>query len=126
MVHFEDLRKTAYDAENDLNSYQAKQGLGKKSDSTQESGVDEMPEKRFADHGASVKYGPGATASGSDHRKVPEDEGGTRDDRGRLPKAEHFKGPGGPEDKIKIDSEQRPGDQDTLNLQEMKQRGIAE
>lgn len=33
MVHFEDLRKTAYDAENDLNSYQAKQGLGKKSDS---------------------------------------------------------------------------------------------
>lgn len=102
MVHFEDLRKTAYDAENDLNSYQAKQGLGKKSDSSklpaplrimfsvlilkftaQESGVDEMTEKRFADHGASVKYGPGATASGSDHRKVPEDEGGTRDDRGR-------------------------------------------
>lgn len=44
----------------------------------------------------------------------------------RLPKAEHFKGPGGPEDNIKIDSEQRPGDQDTLNLQGMKQRGIAE
>lgn len=34
MVHFEDLRKAAYDAENDLNSYQAKQGLGKKSDSS--------------------------------------------------------------------------------------------
>jgi hypothetical protein len=30
MVHFEDLRKAAFDAENDLNSYQAKQGLGKR------------------------------------------------------------------------------------------------
>ncbi|KAJ5636595.1 uncharacterized protein N7484_009908 [Penicillium longicatenatum] len=125
-AHFEDLRKAAFDAEKDLNSYQAKQGLGKKSDSTLESGVDEMANKRFEDAGASLKYGPGATASGSDHRKVPEDEGGTRDDRGRLPKAEHFKGPGGPEDNIKIDSENRPGDQDTLNLQGMKQRGIAE
>lgn len=34
MTHFEDLRKAAYDAEKDLNSYQAKQGLGKKSDSS--------------------------------------------------------------------------------------------
>lgn len=34
MVHFEDLRQTAYNAENDLNSYQAKQGLGRKSDSS--------------------------------------------------------------------------------------------
>jgi hypothetical protein len=34
MAHFEDLRKTAYQAEKDLNSYQAKQGLGKKSDSS--------------------------------------------------------------------------------------------
>jgi hypothetical protein len=34
MAHFEDLRKTAYKAENDLNTYQAKQGLGKKSDSS--------------------------------------------------------------------------------------------
>jgi hypothetical protein len=33
-AHFEDLRKAAFDAEKDLNSYQAKQGLGKKSDSS--------------------------------------------------------------------------------------------
>lgn len=32
--HVEDLRKVAFDAEKDLNSYQAKQGLGKKSDSS--------------------------------------------------------------------------------------------
>ncbi|KAJ5157227.1 uncharacterized protein N7482_008327 [Penicillium canariense] len=124
MVHFEDLRQAAYNSENDLNSYQAKQGVGRKSDSTLESGVDEMVDQRFPES-RGVKYGPGSTASGSDHRTVPEDEGGTRDDRGRLPKAEHFQGPGGPEDKIKIDSENRPGDPDTLNLQDMKRRGIA-
>ncbi|KAJ5586949.1 uncharacterized protein N7459_002714 [Penicillium hispanicum] len=121
---FEDLRKAAFNAEKDLNSYQAKQGLGRKSDSTLESGVDEMVDQRFADAGAGVKYGSGATASGSDHRKVPEDEGGTRDDRGRLPNAEHFTGPGGPEDSVKIESENRPGDQDALNIQDMKRRGI--
>lgn len=48
----------------------------------QESGVNELVEKRFPEAG-DVKYGPGATASGSDHRKIPEDEGGIRDDRGR-------------------------------------------
>lgn len=32
--NLEDLRKTAFNAEKDLNSYQAKQGLGPKSDSS--------------------------------------------------------------------------------------------
>ncbi|KAJ6079140.1 hypothetical protein N7467_008893 [Penicillium canescens] len=124
MAHFEDLRKTAYKAENDLNSYQAKQGLGKKSDSTLESGVDEMVNQRFSEP-TGVKYGPGSTASGSDHRKIPEDEGGTRDDRDRLPKAEHFQGADGPEYGVKQYSENRPGDQDALNLQDLKRRGLA-
>ncbi|KAF3394579.1 hypothetical protein F1880_005138 [Penicillium rolfsii] len=125
MVHFEDLRQTAYNAEKDLNSYQAKQGLGRKSDSTLESGVDEMVDQRFPQSGG-VKYGPGSTASGSDHRKIPEDEGGTRDDRGRLATAAQYQGPGGPEDKIKLESENRPGDQDTIDVQTMKRRGIAD
>jgi hypothetical protein len=43
----------------------------------------------------------------------------------RLPKAEHFQGTGGPESSVKEDSESRPGDQDALNLQDMKRRGIA-
>lgn len=42
-----------------------------------------MVDQRFPQSGG-VKYGPGSTASGSDHRKIPEDEGGTRDDRGRY------------------------------------------
>lgn len=99
MSESEHLRQ-AYRAEKDLNSYQAKQGLGRKSDSSMlvsfpplskhpltdlialESGVDEMVDKKFP-QATTVKYGPGSTASGSDHRPVPEDEGGTRDDRGR-------------------------------------------
>ncbi|KAJ6119454.1 hypothetical protein N7523_003734 [Penicillium sp. IBT 18751x] len=124
MAHFEDLRKAAFNAENDLNSYEAKQGLGKKSDSTLESGVNEMVEKKFEEP-TSVKYGPGSTASGSDHRKVPEDEGGTRDDRGRLPSAKHFQGEGGPEDDTKIAFEQRGGDQEVPTLQDLKRRGLA-
>lgn len=47
-----------------------------------ESGVDEMVERRFPQP-TSVKYGPGSAASGSDHRVIPEDEGGVRDDRNR-------------------------------------------
>jgi hypothetical protein len=47
-----------------------------------ESGVNEMVENKF-EQPAGLKYGPGATASGSDHRVIPEDEGGTRDDRNR-------------------------------------------
>ncbi|CAI7628249.1 hypothetical protein N7509_003242 [Penicillium cosmopolitanum] len=121
----EDNLRIAHEAEKDLNSYQAKQGLGPKSDSAQESGVNELVEKRFPEAGG-VKYGPGATASGSDHRKIPEDEGGTRDDRGRLPQAKDFQGKGGPEDSVKIESERRPGDQEVPNLQDLKRRGVAE
>lgn len=43
----------------------------------------------------------------------------------RLPTAGQFQGQGGPETDIKIQAENRPGDQDTLNLQEMKKKGLA-
>lgn len=44
----------------------------------------------------------------------------------RLATGEQYLGPGGPEDKIKKESEYRPGDQDTINVQTMKRRGIAD
>lgn len=47
-----------------------------------ESGVDEMVDQRFSQP-TSVKYGPGSTASGSDHRVILDEEGGVRDDRNR-------------------------------------------
>ncbi|OQD59945.1 hypothetical protein PENPOL_c039G02606 [Penicillium polonicum] len=121
----EELKQKAFNAEKDLNSYQTKQGLGKKSDSTLESGVDEMVEKKFGQPVA-LKYGPGSTASGSDHRVIPEDEGGTRDDRNRLPKAGQFKGTGGPENDVKVQAENRGGDQEVPNLQDLKRHGVGQ
>ncbi|PYI13914.1 hypothetical protein BO86DRAFT_455029 [Aspergillus japonicus CBS 114.51] len=118
-----DKVRVAFDAEKDLNSYQAKQGLGKKSDSTLESGIDEMVERKFE---TGVRTGREALATGSNRKPIPEDEGGSRDDRGRLAPAEAFEGPGGPEDKVKLDSERRPGDQDTLDIQDLKRAGLAE
>ena len=44
----------------------------------------------------------------------------------RLAKAEQYLGEGGPEDKIKMESQYRPGDQDTINVQTMERRGIAD
>jgi hypothetical protein len=44
----------------------------------------------------------------------------------RLPKAEQFQGAGGPETGVKQYSENRPGDQDALDPQEMKRRGLAQ
>ncbi|PYH95038.1 hypothetical protein BO71DRAFT_449698 [Aspergillus ellipticus CBS 707.79] len=118
-----DYQKIAYDAEKDLNSYQAKQGLGPKSDSTTESGVNEMVDRKFE---TGIRTGREAGGSGSNRMPIPEEEGGTRDDRGRLAPAGEFEGPGGPEDKVKLEAERRPGDQDTLNLQDQKREGIAQ
>ncbi|KAL5359614.1 hypothetical protein BJX96DRAFT_174501 [Aspergillus floccosus] len=122
MSESEHLRMAAR-AERDLNSYQAKQGLGRKSDSTEESNINEMADKRFP-QATGIRTGREAGATGSGRKPIPEDEGGMRDDRGRLARAEDFEGPGGPEDKVKLDSERRPGDQDTLNTQDLKREGI--
>ncbi|CAG8888238.1 unnamed protein product [Penicillium egyptiacum] len=93
----EELKHVDFNTERDLNTHQAKVGRSKKSDSTLESGVDEMVNNRFSEP-TSVRYGPGTTAQDSDHRVIPEEEGGVRDDRNRLARAYHFQGPGGPRD----------------------------
>ncbi|KAJ6133148.1 hypothetical protein N7471_008363 [Penicillium samsonianum] len=84
-----------------------------------QSGVDEMAEKKF-EQPAGLKYGPGSTASSSDHRVIPEDEGGTRDDRNP------FKGTGSPEDDVKSQAENRDGDQEIPNLRDLKRHGVGQ
>ena len=99
-------------AERDLNSYQAKQGLGSKSNSgtfslllpscvpshcllpatapiltlldtlAEESGVNENVERKFPS--AHVQYGNAATTGSGDNKTIPEEEGGERDARGRY------------------------------------------
>lgn len=47
-----------------------------------ESGVNEFVDKKFPQE-TGVKTGRGAGPTGSDNKPIPEDEGGSRDDRGR-------------------------------------------
>ncbi|OKL59393.1 hypothetical protein UA08_05447 [Talaromyces atroroseus] len=103
-----DLTDIAHRAEKDLNSYQKKQGVGQQSVSATESGVNEHVERDFP--GAEVRYGNDVSTGGSGSRKIPPREGGDFDARGRMTEAKHFEGPGGPEDKMKIVQERRPGD----------------
>jgi hypothetical protein len=44
----------------------------------------------------------------------------------RLPNAGQFNGTGGPEDDIKIQSQNRGGDQEVPDLQDLKRRGVAQ
>ncbi|KAK2783318.1 hypothetical protein FQN52_000327 [Onygenales sp. PD_12] len=108
------MSNEAYQAERYLNTYQAKTGHGQAgvSDTTTESGIDANVETEFP--GSEVKYGPGAKARGSNDRIISPEEGGRRDDRGRLTKGKDFLEPGAPEDKAKMETGRRPGDQDTL------------
>ncbi|OAT02632.1 hypothetical protein, variant [Blastomyces dermatitidis ER-3] len=105
------MSQEAYQAERDLNTYQAKTGRAKEGVSDTKSGVDASVEYKFP--GSQVKYGPGSTASGSDHRIIPPEEGGRYDDRGHLTKGEDFLGQGGSEDTLRMETESRSGDQDT-------------
>ncbi|EFR02081.1 hypothetical protein MGYG_05084 [Nannizzia gypsea CBS 118893] len=103
------MSQGAYQAERDLNLYQAKTGRGKNISDTrsfsrlfsscsrpltlstilaQESGVDADVENRFP--GSEVRVGPGSTASGSDNCVIPPEEGGEFDDRGHVSKARGF------------------------------------
>ncbi|QKX53523.1 uncharacterized protein TRUGW13939_00602 [Talaromyces rugulosus] len=103
-----DLSNMAYQAERDLNSHQKKTGSEKQSDSTLESGVNENVQRDFP--GADVQYGERANYGGSETRKIPPEQGGDFDARGRMTESRQFEGTGGPEDKLKIVQERRPGD----------------
>ncbi|KAN0108462.1 hypothetical protein V8E51_008204, partial [Hyaloscypha variabilis] len=97
----------AKQAERDLNSYQAKQGLNNNSDSTLESGVNSAVTSRFP--GATVTYGSAASGQG-DNREIPVEEGGSIGRDGQLTKARDFEGVGGPEDKERLEREVTGGD----------------
>ncbi|KAI9743898.1 MAG: hypothetical protein M1818_002632 [Claussenomyces sp. TS43310] len=106
--------QAAYQAEQDLNSHEAKTGKST-SDSATESGVDTSVESKFAAQGAKVTYGSAASGAG-DNREIPVEEGGDIGNNGRPTKARDFEGPGGPEDKQALDRQTRPGDNDVDTL----------
>ncbi|KAL1856976.1 hypothetical protein Daus18300_010536 [Diaporthe australafricana] len=98
----DELNKIAHEAERDLNSYQAKQGLNNVS--VDDAGVDSIVEKKFP--GAQVKSGDEISTNAGYNRKIPPEEGGELDDR------KHFEGTGGPEDKFAQAQEDRGGNND--------------
>lgn len=75
----DELNKIAHDAERDLNSYQAKQGLNNVS--VDAAGVDSIVEKKFP--GAQVKSGDEISTNAGYNKRIPPEEGGDLDDRGR-------------------------------------------
>jgi len=106
----------AKQAEENLNSYGAKQGVRHHaSESTRESGVDANVEKDFP--GAQVKWGSAASGAG-DNREIPVDEGGDlislpgEKGSGHPTKARDFEGPGGPETKRELYERENPAADD--------------
>ncbi|KAI2466990.1 hypothetical protein F4781DRAFT_331291 [Annulohypoxylon bovei var. microspora] len=93
----ETLRNIADQAERDLNSYDAKTG-SQKTSSNDEAGVDTRAERKFP--GANVRYGTDVSTNASYNKRIPPEEGGDVDARGRQTRGEHFEGSGGPQDKV--------------------------
>lgn len=76
----EELNSIASQAERELNTYQAKTGVARGTD-IDEAGVDTRVEKKFP--GAEVRYHPEMSTSASYNRRIPPEEGGDLDDKGR-------------------------------------------
>ncbi|KAI1131522.1 hypothetical protein F5Y10DRAFT_262094 [Nemania abortiva] len=93
----EDFRKVAEEAERNMNTYEAKTGAHKTSRSD-EAGVNTGVETQFP--GAQVKYGQDLSTNASYNKRIPPEEGGSLDARGRQTRGEHFEGVGGPEHKL--------------------------
>ncbi|KAI1259016.1 hypothetical protein F5Y18DRAFT_411323 [Xylariaceae sp. FL1019] len=104
----EELRKVAEQAERDLNTYEAKTGAHKTSPSD-EAGVDSRVEQKFP--GAEVRYGEDLSTNRGYNKRIPPEEGGVLDDRGRQTRGEHFEGRGGPEEKFAEQSREFGGEQ---------------
>ncbi|RKU41239.1 hypothetical protein DL546_002224 [Coniochaeta pulveracea] len=106
----DELRQIAAEQERGLNTYQAKTGRARGHDLEEVSGVDSRAPKNFP--GADLRYGDDLTTNASYDRRIPEEEGGTRDDKGRLPTGRQFEGAGGPERKDELNNRDRGGNND--------------
>ncbi|KAI1346875.1 hypothetical protein F5Y01DRAFT_296703 [Xylaria sp. FL0043] len=93
----EEFRKIAEEAERNLNTYEAKTGAHKTSPSD-EAGVDRRVENQFP--GGQVRYDQDLSTNAGYNKRIPPEEGGDLDARGRQTRGEHFEGVGGPEHKL--------------------------
>ncbi|KAI2778979.1 hypothetical protein F4815DRAFT_221135 [Daldinia loculata] len=116
----ETLRNIADQAERDLNSYEAKTGANRTS-RNDEAGVDTRVEKKFP--GADVRYDTDLSTNASYNKRIPLEEGGDVDSRGRQTRGEHFEGVGGPEDKLAREARDFGGD-DEFNAAGSQRREV--
>ncbi|KAI0460466.1 hypothetical protein F5B21DRAFT_451905 [Xylaria acuta] len=93
----EDFRKIAEEAERNLNTYEAKTGAHKIS-RNDEASVDTRVENQFP--GSQVRYGQELSTNAGYNKRIPPEEGGDLDVRGRQTRGENFEGVGGPEHKL--------------------------
>lgn len=75
-----DFEQIARQAETDLNSYQAKTGNARPQ-GLDDAGVNSTAERKFDD--ATVEYGDELSTNRGYNKRIPPNEGGVLDDRGR-------------------------------------------
>lgn len=80
MAPGDQLRNLAEQAERDLNTYEAKTGAHKTS-TGDEAGVDSRAERKFP--GAEVRYDQDLSTNRGYNKRIPPEEGGDLDARGR-------------------------------------------
>ncbi|KAI0426418.1 hypothetical protein F5Y09DRAFT_318984 [Xylaria sp. FL1042] len=93
----DEFRKIAEEAERNLNTYESKTGAHRTS-RNDEAGVDTRVENQFP--GGQVRYDQDLSTNAGYNKRIPPEEGGDLDARGRQTRGEHFEGVGGPEHKL--------------------------
>ncbi|EGO51391.1 hypothetical protein NEUTE1DRAFT_70112, partial [Neurospora tetrasperma FGSC 2508] len=103
-----DLNALAEEAERDLNSWYAKTGHRPAGVEDEAPGINDLEAtKKFPD--TEIRYGEDLCTNRSWDKKIPEPEGGDRDDKGHLLHGHVYEGVGGPEDKTAHIYQHSPG-----------------
>ncbi|KAJ4327162.1 hypothetical protein N0V84_002424 [Fusarium piperis] len=106
MSNYEQITKQA---EQDLNTYQAKTGNSRRQD-VGNAGVNPLVENQF--EGARVEFGDELNTNRGYNKQIRPSESGVLDDRGRQARGEQYGGEGGPVDKPNKSHQQQIGQND--------------
>ncbi|KAK3335023.1 hypothetical protein B0H65DRAFT_480671 [Neurospora tetraspora] len=104
----QDLNALAEEAERDLNTWYAKTGHRRAGIEEEAPGINELEASRKFP-GTEIRYGEDLCTNKSWDKKIPEPEGGDRDDKGHLLHGHAYEGIGGPEDKTAHIYQHSPG-----------------
>ncbi|KIL85048.1 hypothetical protein FAVG1_11476 [Fusarium avenaceum] len=124
MTNYEQIAK---EAEQDLNTYQAKTGNARPQD-VGGAGFNAYAENKF--EGAHVEFGDELSTNAGYNKRIPPSEGGIVDDKGRQATGQLYEGEGGPLDKLSRANDERGGNNDNdvvgANVKQTSGLGAAE